>query len=212
MRIPYIREADIQSVAAEELTQFGVANRMPVDVELLIEGKLGMEIIPIPGLQRTHGVDGFLSQDCLTIRVDEGVMKNVSTRYRFTLAHELGHYFLHGEIIKKHINSIESEREPMLWETLSQEEYARAEFQAHVFASALLIPSVPLQEHFQHATSNLSKLGRSFEMLEDASKMRVVRACAATFDVSPGALRVRLIREGFVKEFSEPGRGDDYHG
>ena len=82
-------------------------------------------------------------------------------RDRFTVAHEIGHYFLHYRLPK-----IDGAR------TFGRGERNRAETQANVFASSLLMPT----EHFTSAF--VAHAGDIWRL-------------AAQFDVSPRAAEVR---------------------
>lgn len=84
-----------------------------------------------------------------------------SRRDRFTIAHELGHYFLHYLYPKKQGTK-----------SFGRGGRDRAETEANVFASALLMPA-------QHFTRAFAELGADYWKL------------AARFDVSPRAAEVR---------------------
>jgi Zn-dependent peptidase ImmA (M78 family) len=202
MRVPILSNAAISERATSLLKTHGYERELPVDVELLAERELKLDITPIPGF-RQKGIDGLLSQDLTTIYVDENVQRNVATRYRFTLAHEIGHLVLHGDVIKEHLSKA-SDGFLMLWETLNQEEYAHAERQANVFAAALLMPVHHLQARFVSATERLANVNLSFDYLESYAKMKVVRAICSEFGVSPESLRIRLVREGLIADFENP--------
>ncbi len=67
---------------------------LPVPIELIVE-RMGIDIVPVPGLKRGYDLEGFTSCDRQAIYVDEQEPFNYETRYRFTLAHEVGHVILH---------------------------------------------------------------------------------------------------------------------
>ena len=203
MRIPFISTKQIHSAAEALLQQHGLWDTFPVDLDLLVEKKMRLSIIPIPDFQQKFGVDGLLAQDLSSISVDEGMMENVLPRYRFTVAHELGHYVLHGNIIREHLVA-NPDGHLMLWESLSKEEYRHAETQANKFAAGLLMPSAHLQTMFNEVSDSLAKSSFSFDDLEDSSKMKVLRAQAAKIKVSVESLRLRLIGEEFIQEFENP--------
>jgi hypothetical protein len=74
---------------------------IPVDIEGIVD-ELRMDIIPLPGLKtisRQAGLDAdaFISSDFSSITVDQFILERRINRYRFTLAHELGHMVLHSE-------------------------------------------------------------------------------------------------------------------
>ena len=78
-------------------------DKIPVPIEEIVEFGLGLEIVPKDRLKSTIDVDGFLSNDLKTIYIDGKIYsdKRYSNRLRFTLAHEVSHYILHEDIIKK---------------------------------------------------------------------------------------------------------------
>lgn len=206
MVIKYLTETTVRQKAEALLEEHGHQHVLPVPVELLVERDLGIEIIPIPGFQDRFGIEGVLSQDLTRISVDEGVMLNVAPRYRFTLAHELGHLILHESEIREHLEGATDDH-LMLWETLTETEYKRAEWQANEFARALLMPSEMVQRVFNEICDALHEQKLTFESLDDNSKMKVIRAKTSTFAVSADALRVTLIKEALIEDFENPERG-----
>lgn len=148
MRIAYLSDEVIAQQAAELLTKHGLHMTIPVDVELLLEAYLGLEIIPITLMRERFGIDGTISQDLTIIYVDERTQRDAATRYRFTLAHELGHRQLHRDLIEEFLSKA-TDNVQMLWEALTDQEYSRAERQAHVFAGALLMPLDHVTRAFQ---------------------------------------------------------------
>lgn len=201
MRVPILSNPTIGERAAELLRDHGIEAELPVDIELLVE-RDNIDIVPLPSL-RVRGVDGFLSQDRKTIYVDADVQRNIATRYRFTLAHELGHSVLHGEIIDEHLSAV-GDKPQMFWELLSEEEYSHAERQANVFAAAILMPAHHLEDRFRAVSELLAGSNKTFDELDPFAKMKVLRAMSSDFVVSPDALRIRLIREGLVSDFDNP--------
>lgn len=132
---------------------------IPVEIEELLEFKLKKNICPIPGLLDTYEIDGWTSNDLSTIYVDEFIYKSRETRYRFTLAHELGHVVLHKDIYKTHrISTIEEWRD--FCKEVDETSYAWLESQAYNFAGLILVPSSHLKEQFQMI---LNKFRSKFE-------------------------------------------------
>jgi Zn-dependent peptidase ImmA (M78 family) len=72
---------------------------IPVPIENIAEFSMGINIIPIPGLQKLIDVEGFISSDFSSITVDQFVMEERETRYRFTIAHEIGHLCCAGSYV-----------------------------------------------------------------------------------------------------------------
>lgn len=55
-----------------------------------MEFRLGIDIVPMPGLHRLIETDGFITSDLKEIYVDEFVYVSRPGRYPFTLAHANG--------------------------------------------------------------------------------------------------------------------------
>lgn len=90
--------------------------------------------------------------------------KHNKKRQRFTIAHELGHYFLHKD------SNLEF-RDQVFYriENTSSIEYA-----ANEFASRLLIPSDRLATKIQEGMVDIKKLADFFAVSQDAMKYRII--------------------------------------
>lgn len=127
----------INNLTEDIITQFGI--KIPIDnIDDVVE-KLGGRIV------NTTGLAG-LGDGCVC-RSGEGFIIQVvpyqsGERKKFTVAHELGHLFLHmGYLIDEE-----------LWESEKTEQYyrngtsAEEEYQANEFAAALLMPKKKYKE------------------------------------------------------------------
>ena len=118
-------------------------------------------------------------------------------RWRFTLAHEIGHFFLHSKLLKKFIDdNIENEQTIIHYNT-SDKVNKRMEIQANIFASLLLLPEIPLKRlvkqyfkkerihknhlYLDHQLCNrqlvyslLSEIKNKFEVSHEAGKFRLI--------------------------------------
>jgi Zn-dependent peptidase ImmA (M78 family) len=154
------------------LATFGGAE-IPVPVESIAEDLLGLRI------ERSAEIDcsGMLVPAERRIVLNEAELGRDQPplrRYRFTIAHELGHWVCH-----------------VLGSATAQPVYCRAvdlseaadrtlEREANVFAAELLMPEPAVREVWQ-------QLGE-------------VAACASRFDVSPTAMQWRLSSFGLQKQ------------
>jgi len=166
----------------------------PYDVELVAE-QAGYEIIPKRDLDE---LDAFIGLNMKTIFVNARTYDNPSyaNRIRFSIAHELGHAILHGEIIKnQHISNIEDylsfER------SLSDLEYKGFEWQANEFAGRLLVPRHHLIEQLHQQIqvlrdNNILHLLRS---IPDQIRSSMSTPIARFFEVSDDVIEIRLMRE-----------------
>jgi IrrE N-terminal-like domain len=84
-----------------------------------------------------------------------------SRRDRFTIAHELGHYFLHYLHPGRGVVA-----------GFGRGMRNRAETQANVFASSLLMPAQPFGEAFKRANGDFFRIARLFEVSEEAAEVR----------------------------------------
>jgi hypothetical protein len=96
----------LRQLAEEFLAQHHASGTIPVPIETIVEFKLGLEVIPVPGLHDEFEVDGFLALGRKGIYVDEWVMLERLGRYRFTLAYEAARFLLQEAICPKSIKTI----------------------------------------------------------------------------------------------------------
>jgi Zn-dependent peptidase ImmA (M78 family) len=162
-----------------------------------------IDIIPLPGLQRSFNIDAFLSSDCRSITVDESVYAHrVPHRYRFSLAHEVGHAVLHRPIFTALQFNTVTEYKRTLRE-LTDFDVNRMEWQAHSFAGLVLVPSPDLASHFDHAVQRAEAAGISVADYWDEAVDYISNSLVSVFRVSDQVisrrieydnLRARLIR------------------
>jgi len=136
-QIPYLCKEDIVK-ETEGLLEECWDESFPVDVEAICDS-LDIGIMPIVGLSRNMGVDAFISSDFKTIYVDSAEYEKESHRYRFSIAHELGHYVLH----RKYCPASASDLGDWL-DALRSFKNNYAEFQANYFAGSMLVPEKEL--------------------------------------------------------------------
>ena len=132
-QIPFMNKSEIASKAEGLLNECwdGV---FPIDIEKLCD-YLKIAILPVAGLADNFRIDAFISTDFKTIYADAEKYKRENHRYRFSVAHELGHYILHREYFSSRVWSFEE------WKDLSGSGVSRVtEFQANYFAGSLLAP------------------------------------------------------------------------
>jgi Zn-dependent peptidase ImmA (M78 family) len=96
---PILSYEDINNCAEDFLRKYKRDNTLPVDIETIVEFDLGLNIFPFPSLQETFDIEGFISGDLTVIYADEFIYHHRPSRYRFTLAHEVGHFLFHSDLI-----------------------------------------------------------------------------------------------------------------
>ena len=100
IKAPFFSYEDLRRKADEFLAQHHPDGTIPVPIEEIVEFELNMDIVPTPGLHQLLEVDGFITSDLREIWVDQFVYDSRPGRYRFTLAHEVGHSILHADIFQ----------------------------------------------------------------------------------------------------------------
>ncbi len=141
IRIPYLTKTAIEE-KAQEFLHDNYDGAFPVDVDEVCDG-LNINIIYIPNLKLILSADAFITGDFNTIYADEGcadITKN-DCRYRFSVAHELGHKVLHAPYYPTDIHDIAT-----YCSCMDCFDNSHAEVQANTFAGVLLCPSSEIRK------------------------------------------------------------------
>jgi len=189
---PYRSHEDIRAPAESVLKRHFGSVAIPVDIELLVEYHFNLDIVPIPDLKRRLGIDGFAMRD--RIAVDHSSWEHNTNRYRFTLAHELGHHVLHPEVLNATADS--STYEPGGGLSVSSAARRRYEWQAHCFARNVLLPAGPLAEEVRTGTSALAADGGELDLFNLDDCERLARWIARRARVSQAVVMRRAIEDG----------------
>lgn len=156
---PYISKDELRLRAEQFLAEHHPQRTIPVPIEWIIESRFGMDIVPVPGLQKAFDVVAFVTKDLREIRVDEYVYSHRPNRYRFSLAHELAHRILHPELWEEFdFRDIHSWKR-LVTESLPEREYAFIEFHANFFAGLILVPPEELRAQFNECLDEVRQAG-----------------------------------------------------
>ncbi len=165
-----------RAVEVAKQTLRGFEEQLPIDIQAIIQA----HNIAIRKQPLEEAVSGMLvvKNGHAIIGVNESHHPN---RQRFTLAHELGHFLLHGNS-----SSIFIDASPVFFrdETSSQGSKLR-EIEANAFAAELLMPEPMLRKVTKNQTL-------------DAFDEGAVRRLAAQFGVSTQAITIRLTKLGLI--------------
>ena len=198
LNVDFLSYKKIASEASRFLLTFGHGDTIPVPIEEIVEFDLKVDIVPVPGLQNVYDIEGATSSDLSTIYVDDFVYGNRPTRYRFTLAHEAGHIFLHGDYFRQfNFDSIDRWKE--FESQLDPGDHSKLEFQGYAFGGLVLVPPNHLKSAFEEKITEIhplidkaKEIGLQKEAYLDAAIDRMASIIAPIFDVSTGVMVRRI--------------------
>jgi Zn-dependent peptidase ImmA (M78 family) len=204
--IPYKNYEEIRKIATGFLAKYHPSGGIPIPIEEIIEFQLKLNIIPIPGLRNITNIDGadaFTYRDQGAIAVDEYIQKNVPNRYRFTLAHEIGHRELHREYFSLRINSVGDWKEYA--KNLAGDQHSIMEYQANCFAGLVLVPGDKLKQKIPAVIEEIKKISPElYSKLQKDFIWDVIKDNVASyFEVSKDAIHIRMERDKLYRIFDK---------
>lgn len=157
LNVKFLPYDEIVMGAYNFLVKFGCENDVPVPIEEIAEFELNVDIVPTPGLLDVFDIDGGTAFDLSTIYVDEFIYKHRPTRFRFTIAHECGHIYLHEKYIRLFgFDSIERWQD--FQDQIDSDDYSRLEFQGYAFGGLVLVPRHHLKPFFEEKLPELQPM------------------------------------------------------
>jgi Zn-dependent peptidase ImmA (M78 family) len=137
---PYLNNVTIGEKVEIFRKNFG-SDAIPIEIEDIIELKLNIEVIPVPGFLKLTNMDALITSNWKSVYVDynEYLDDRRYNRLRFSLAHEIGHFVMHKEVYSNFwIKSLEDYHK--LYKDIPKRQYWYLECQANKFASYFLVP------------------------------------------------------------------------
>ena len=193
IRAPFWNYDDLRARAEDFLGKHNPDRVIPVPIEQIVEAQFQMDIVPVPGLQQGFDTVSYLTADLQEIRVDEFVFTSRLNRYRFSLAHELGHRILHRDIFEQlAFDDIDSWKR-MMRQRIPEKEYRFLEFHANSFAGLVLVPQQELAAAFAETIETFRGMG--FSEFGDPVRDYVEASIAERFVVSPEVIHRRVERD-----------------
>ncbi|MBN2581563.1 MAG: ImmA/IrrE family metallo-endopeptidase [Planctomycetes bacterium] len=178
---------------------------VPVPIELIIE-RHGIDIVPLPSLRRNFDIDGITSCDLTRIYVDDQIEYIHENRYRFTLAHELGHVVLHADLFREYCDAAVGLDDWFeLHRSMGEASGGSIEYHANYFAGFVLVPTESLKTSFDGAAAEVIQLVKA-AMSQGARRDAALgfawdtlcSRLAQTFQVSQKVIERRLTTEGYT--------------
>jgi hypothetical protein len=191
-KAPFLRYVDLRRRAEAFLAEHHPTRMIPVPIERIVESRFGIDIVPVPGLQDGFDTVAYLTHDLTEIRVDEYVYLRRPNRYRFSLAHELGHRILRAEIYEQLACKTIDEWKHVLMHVIPEDQYRFLDFHANSFAGLVLVPSDKLRDAFFAFVEEGQKHDIDFDDEGTGAREAAEDHIAKLFEVSPDVIHRRI--------------------
>lgn len=174
-------------------------DRTPIDVFTFFEVDLGLDAIGFPNLTAKYRVEAALKADFTGIYLDEEQYRLMErgpdwklARLRFTLAHELAHYFLHRGVPQR--ENFASLPDFARWnENYGGRKYT-LEQEANEFAGRLLVPEPRLRACYDEFAAEAARLIPSFTQSGQV-RHKFAEKTGQQFGVNAEVIEIRLDRD-----------------
>jgi hypothetical protein len=204
--VPHLTYDNVREYAKAFLEKYHPSLELPIPIEWTIESDLNLHIHPIADLYKIFRQSGFLSQDRKVIYIDEYQYDNFVEKYRFTLAHEVGHYIMH-ESLYEGLN-FGYEQEYIEWlQSRPREAYIWFEKHADWFAGQILVPKDRLVEQCVNFLESNNENFSKYEYLSPEFWSYASNDLAEPFEVNPIVVEIRIRYEGLSEKYKDYYKG-----
>ena len=201
LEIPYFSYTDIGKRAQNFLTEYHPSFEIPIPIEEIVDVKLGLDIVPINNLYKDFGLSGYLTRDCSAIFVDQFQADNYEEKYRFTLAHEIGHYVLHRSFYEN--LPFKAPDEYVAWRvSIAPEDMSWFETHGDWFAGHVLVPTNRLEKICLQVVGKYQKMFSKFGTIPDDIWSYISNEVAIHFEVNPPVVEIRIKKENISQKIS----------
>ncbi len=194
-KAPFFRDDYLRQRAEAFLAQYHPTRSIPVPIEYIVDVCFGIDIVPVPGLQNVIDTVACLSQDMKTIFIDDFIYLKRPTRYRFSLAHEIGHCILHADIFQQLSFHTIAQWKSVITNEIPEDQYGFIEYHANAFAGLILVPSDKLKNIFLDCVEKMKQNSVKFDEIESGAREIVDSYIARDFEVSSDVIHRRIEKD-----------------
>ncbi|MGV8093857.1 MAG: ImmA/IrrE family metallo-endopeptidase [Mangrovibacterium sp.] len=197
-RIPFAR---IRSLA-DDFRKEHCSNITPVPIEEIVEFRLGIEIRPVDRMSSKTDLDAVLSNNCKIIFVDQQLLDDdrYLFRYRFALAHEVGHFVLHSNKLAD-VSFKDIEEWIKVRSEFDHDDLKWFEAQAMEFGGRLMVPRDLLYKNVERFEMDIRKY---FDSYPDADYRTIISFISPKlnriFEVSERVVEKRILCEKILED------------
>lgn len=218
MKVKYLPPSHIETAAFNLLVgygqKYGEISKPPIPVDAILESHLELDfsIENLSALLKRTDVLGATWVKNRKISIDQSLDPTqrpfTEGRFRFTVAHEIGHWLLHkNQLEEANSGFFETDTKPaIVCRTQSAKE--PIEWQADSFAGFLLMPKTMVQQVWKNifgslepyiAVNEIADLSARWGLADDnRPTVKVAKQMAKEFNVSGQAMQIRLIGLGLI--------------
>ena len=207
IKLPYVSEDKVENIITR-LKKYGVYDYDKLDTDKLckvLSKSYKMEFDFNSYLP--NSIHGKIEFDPLKISVTSELKSEIH-RWRFTLAHEIGHLILHSPLLRYSMNEkIDTDSSLSLDNNVTDATSRQLEFQANLFARHLLMPDEVLIKVVSRYFKQ-EDIHRGFLFLDNQPTNRslvftLLSNMSKHFEVSIEAAKVRLKALGLLKDATD---------
>ena len=195
MKPPDLSYQDVVSASKNFLKINHSSSKLPIPIEEIVELKMDIALVAVPGIKNLLGIDAFISSNFTQITVDENSLIKFPERTRFSIAHEIGHLILHKEWYEKY-GPQSFEDYSTYYDRVDNKTYKFMEIQASTFAGLVLVPPDSLSNEI------LKKLGKIPHLENPEIFIPIAQDLLEIFEVSGEVMFRRLQKEKIIKSNS----------
>lgn len=177
------------------------ADKIPLDLISFAELELRLDLIPYDRLKDDFGADAAILADFSGLYIDGEIFDRIDqlrgsplNRLRFSIAHELGHLFLHREQFDA--AAVTTNEHFLDWLNEHNGRKYDLEREANEFAGRLLVPLDTLKSCFEALARAMdANYGRHAWISNTDIRSKTAELIAPRFGVHPYAIETRFDRE-----------------